>query len=129
MPENPAAKPDPFQRGLFIASLTVLFVGLCFWLLVVVRPFKVIYEQLGMTELPWVTEVSITLSNAALAVLPIAALALLLTGLFALKKAGRRTLNRMTIINLIVAALMPGYLYFVVLMPVIELQRKLGGGS
>ena len=93
------------------------------------RPFKVNYEQLGMTELPWATELTITLANAASLVLPVVALTLILVGVLALKRASPRSLNRMSAINFIVAVLMPGYIQFVVLMPIIELQKKLGGGS
>src|SRR5690349_21553297 len=103
------AKPTAFQRALFISSLAVLFTALCFWLLAFARPFKVIYEQLGMTELPWVTELTITLSNAASLVLPVAALTLLLMGIFALRRGNAKSLNRMTAINFIVAAIIPGY--------------------
>ena len=119
-------KPDGFQRRLFVISLLAFFLALCLWSSFA-RPFKDIYQQLGMAELPPVTELTVTAANAPAVVLPVTALVLGVVGVFALKKANQRTLSRLTAIIFIVAALMPGYVYFAVQMPIVKLNQALGG--
>jgi hypothetical protein len=123
------ARPDRFERWLFAFSLIALFLAVFIWTVLFTRSYKVIFDQLGMTDLPWLTELALVMGNQASFLLPILALGLLLFGIFALKKATSKTLNRMTAINFIIAALMPGYVYLAVQMPIVEIQKKLGGGS
>ncbi|HEU4338609.1 MAG TPA: hypothetical protein VFS19_00955 [Planctomycetota bacterium] len=122
-------KPDRFERWLFGISLVALFLAVFIWLVLFTRSYKVIFDQLGMTELPWITELALAIGNGATIVMLILALGLLVFGFLAWRRATPKTLNRMTAINFIIAALMPGYVYLAVHMPIVELQKKLGGGS
>lgn len=121
------ATPDRFERGVFILSLATLILGLSFWTLLYVRPYIAVFQQLGMTELPWLTQTALAIGEGAAFVLPILTLVLLLFGIMALKRATAKTLNRLTAINFIIAVLIPCYVYVAVQMPLIELQKKLGG--
>ena len=128
-PESVERKPDRFQRGLFIASLVALFLSVLFWSVAYARPYRIIFDQLGMTELPAITELGLALGGAANLILPALALGLLVFGILGLKRSSSKTLNRFTAFNFILAVLLPWYGHLAFHMPLIELQKKLGGGS
>ena len=125
--ETQPEKLDTYDKVLFIASMVALIVGMWLWTMRFIVPLRLIYEQMGMTEFPAVTGWTLTIASFHSTILPLLSVALVVIGVVAYKRASPKTLKRLTTINWIVVALMPGYIYFIVQSPLIELQRKLGG--
>lgn len=122
-------KPDLFHQTLFILSLVALFVALWAWFVVFSLPFKEMYDQMGMSELPLPTELMFAICSHWKLIIPLAAIILFAVGLIVIRRGNRRSLNRITAVLWVIVALMPGFVYFTTHLPLIRLQEKLGGGS
>ena len=121
-------EPERIHRVHLVYSLITLFVALGFWFVVLSMRVTVVYEQLGMTEASWPTELARALGKVLSYALPMMAVILIPAGAFALKRGKCKTLRRLTNVNWIMALLLSGYVYLCV-HSLVDLEKKLESGS
>lgn len=97
-------KPGTALRTLYIASLALLFAYFGLWIYALISPvrYRIVFDQLGMTEPSWFMQVLLFLApviSVISAAVPIVALLLLVSGWPVLKGGSRRTMKRMLLAN------------------------------
>jgi len=124
-------KPGKTLRTLYIASLAFLLAIVGFWIYAFLSPgsFRIVYDQLGMTERGFFSQVLEFLTpvfNVILAAAPIVAVLLLISGWPVLERGSRRTMKRLLLANGTLIAFIVVFTWF---LPYMELQRRLSSGS
>ena len=99
--------PSPFERKIYRASQIALLTITAAWFFLALFGTRAStsYDQLGMSELHWSTELVLAVRAYAGTVLPCMALALLLVGVLANKRATRQALNLITVLSLMIVVL------------------------
>jgi heme/copper-type cytochrome/quinol oxidase subunit 3 len=121
-------KPGRFHRLFLISSLAALFALISVWTYALIRPAKVVVEQLGMTEPSWTDTAVQSASSVLSVILPVTAMVLLLIGWSVMSCANCRKMLRWATINWITAVLIFGYYFLAVQLPLMKLQRALESG-
>jgi type II secretory pathway component PulF len=117
-----------FPEGLAVAILFLFasMVGVSF--ILPFHKYRAIFEEIGMTELPWLTGFFMAFISVFRAWWwAIGAGCIFLAALSWKVRLGRTGWKPMAAI-LLIAVLLPAFAYVAMEMPLVELQRKLGGG-